>query len=189
VCFFFVFSFLKMNEKEVIVLEVLDGGKEESGIISILKETLKNQAEEQEGKEPLLIRYNDLSTADLIVRLMPDGPILSLNKSIVQENPFFAAFRNFAEANGYAEITAPDPETCAFVIETLYFYSTNQLVFKTDKVIFQQCVDLVVKHKFVGVLRNASFFMMDALLSRCYLLYVSFLNLTFLGFLKSGIRS
>jgi hypothetical protein len=119
---------------------------------------------------------------------MPDGPILFLNKSIVQVNPFFAAFRNFAEANGYAEITAPDPETCAFVIESLYHLSNDERVVKFDEVMFQECVEWFFKHKFVGVLRNASFFMIDALLSRCYLLYVSFLNLTFLGFLKSGSR-
>jgi hypothetical protein len=175
-----------MSDKEVIVLEDSDEGKEATGFITILEAALLMERAE-DALAPPLIRFNDPSTADLVVRVMPDGPLLSLHKSIVQANPFFASFRNFAEANGYAEITAPDPETCAFVIECLYHLSTSERVAKFDEIMFQEGVEWFVKHKFSGVLRNASFFMMDALLSRCYLLYLNRVYLTStLGSLRSG---
>jgi hypothetical protein len=167
-----------LSNKEVIILEGSEEGKDDYGFIAILKAAL--MMERGEGAPAnSRIRFNDPSTADLAVRVMPDGPLLSLNKSIVQTNPFFASFKNFAEANGYAEITAPDPETCAFAIECLYLFSTDESVVKFEESMIRDYVDVFVKHKFVGVLRDASFFMMDALLSRCYLLYANIAILTF----------
>jgi hypothetical protein len=161
-----------LSDKEAIVLEDKEDGNAGSRIAAIIKAALNTQAKEQERKEPARIRFNDLSTADLIVRVMPDGPILCLNKSIVEANLLFASFRNFAEANGYAEITAPDPETCAFVIEFLYHFSTDE-PFKFEEEMFGGCCfEWVVKRKFIGVLRNASFFMMDHLLFHCYSIYL-----------------
>jgi hypothetical protein len=165
---------VKMSGKEVIVL----GSEEDKGVdespafITILKAALAAERGDGAPEPPLTIRFNDLSTADLFVKVMPNGPILSLNKSILQVYPFFDSFQNVSEVNGYVEITAPDPETCAFVIECLYIFSTDERVIKLDDVLVQGFVDEVIKRKFLSVLRNASFFMTDKLLSRCYLLFV-----------------
>jgi hypothetical protein len=158
--------------------DVDESEEPDSRFITILKAALMMGRGDGIPEQPR-IRFNDPSTADLVVRVMPDGPLLSLNKSVVQSNRFFASFKNFAEANGYAEITAPDPESCAFVIECLYHLSTDERVVKFEKEMFQECIEWFVKRKLLGVVRNASYFMMDDLLSRCYLLYVSFLNLIF----------
>jgi hypothetical protein len=153
-------------DKEVIVeIDVGSDAVESDEPAALMGERVEEQPR---------IRFNDPSTADLVVRVMPDGPLLSLNKSVVQSNRFFASFKNFEEANGYAEITAPDPESRSFVIEFLYHISTDECVVK-----FEEYIEWFGKRKLLGVIRNASYFMMDDLLSRCYLLYVSYLNLIF----------
>jgi hypothetical protein len=157
-----------LSGKEPVLGSSTAEEKDESKIISILKASFNTAGVNQDGFDTP-IRFNDVSTADLVVKVMPEGPILFLNKSVVQSNPFFAAFSNFVESNGYAEITAPDPATCSFVIECLYHLSPDERVVKYDSTMFQESVRWFVKRKFLGTLRNANYFMMDDLLSRCYL--------------------
>jgi hypothetical protein len=124
--------------------------------ITILKAALKTERGEDAPVNPR-IRFNDLSTADLFIQVMPDGPLLSLHKTIIQTNLFFASF-DLAVIDRIFNIDAPDPETCSFVIECIYHFSSIERVVKLDDVLFQGFVDEYIKRKFVGVLRNASFF-------------------------------
>jgi hypothetical protein len=108
---------------------------------------------------------------------MPNGQTIFLNKSVVQVNPFFAAFNSFAE-DGIIEIASPDPETLAFVLECIYLFSIEERVVKVDEVMIQGSVDWYI----LGVLRNASFLFMTNLLSRYYFMYVILLKSDLLRF-------
>jgi hypothetical protein len=135
-----------LSDKEVIVLEDSCDGEEESAIVSIIKQALEKGAADPEKSR---IRFNDFTTADMVVRVLPDGPSLFLNTSIVHINPVFASFQNFAEAKGYADIKTPDPETCAFVIECLYIFSADKRVVKKDEYASLDCAEFFIKRKFV----------------------------------------
>jgi hypothetical protein len=161
-----------LSDKEVISLGSEDDEEIEDPpvFITILKAALKTERGEDAPANPR-IRFNDLSTADFFIQVMPDGPLLSLHKTIIQTNLFFASF-DLAVIDRIFNIDAPDPETCSFVIECIYHFSSIERVVKLDDVLFQGFVDEYIKRKFVGVVRNASFFKMDDLLYRCYLLFV-----------------
>jgi hypothetical protein len=155
-----------LSDKEGIVLEDSDDDMKESAIESIIKKALEQRVVDSEKPR---VRFTDFTTADMVVRVMPHGPSLFLNTFIIYAYPAFAAFQNDA---GYSEITAPDPEKCAFVIECLYLFSSNECIDKMEESTSHDYVEFFIKRKFGGVLRNASYFMMDDLLSRCFIMYV-----------------
>ena len=108
--------------------------------------------------------FNDMSTADTIIKLKPSNQLLYAHSTILSKSPFFEACKNFKESNGYIEITPPCISTAAECIEFLYLDSLEGNT--------SDLSDLIVLHIrskfFADVFRNAVYLQIDGIIKICY---------------------